>query len=249
MSIKDKLDKNNIPQHIAIIMDGNGRWAKQKGGTRLLGHKSGANSVNEVVEAAVECGVKYLTLYAFSTENWSRPKTEIEGLMSLLINTIDTKLEKLLKYNVKLNTIGDFESLPVKVQKSLQKAIAKSETNNGLTLTLALSYSSKWEIIGAVKAIAEKIQKGILSADSISEATINEHLTTFGIPDPDLLIRTSGELRISNFLLWQMAYTELYFTPVLWPDFSKENFFEAIFDYQKRERRFGKTGEQINSKK
>ena len=249
MSIKEKLNKNNIPKHIAIIMDGNGRWAKQKGGARLLGHKSGANSVNEVVEAAVECGVQYLTLYAFSTENWSRPKAEVDGLMSLLINTIETKLEKLIKYNVRLNTIGDFESLPVKVQKALKGAIEKSSINNGLNLTLALSYSSKWELVRAMKNIGMKVQYGEILPELIDESTINSHLSTFNIPDPELLIRTSGEMRISNFLLWQLAYTELYFTPVLWPDFSKENFYEAIYDYQQRERRFGKTGEQVNNKK
>jgi len=249
MSIKEKLNKTNIPHHIAIIMDGNGRWAKQKGGTRLLGHKNGANSVNEVVEAAVEVGVQNLTLYAFSTENWNRPKLEIEGLMTLLINTIDSKLEKLLKYNVKLEAIGAIDSLPNNVQKALKQAIKKSESNTGTKLILALSYSSKWEITQAVKTIAEKVKKGELNPETINDDTINQHLTTFGTPDPELLIRTSGEIRISNFLLWQIAYTELYFTPKLWPDFTKEDFYEAIYNYQQRERRFGKTGEQVTNLK
>jgi len=248
MSIKETLNKN-IPEHIAIIMDGNGRWAKQKGGSRLLGHKRGANSVNEVVEAAVEVGVKYLTLYAFSTENWSRPKLEIDGLMSLLINTIETRLDKLIKYNVKLLTIGSTESLPKNVQKALLEAIKKSEKNTGTTLILALSYSSKWEITKAVKEIAQKVKNGEINPESIDDNTINNHLSTFGVPDPELLIRTSGEMRISNFLLWQIAYSELYFTPKLWPDFSKEDFYEAIYNYQHRERRFGKTGEQVNNLK
>ena len=230
-------------------MDGNGRWAKQKGGTRLLGHKNGANSVNEVVEAAVEVGVQNLTLYAFSTENWNRPKLEIEGLMTLLINTIDSKLEKLLKYNVKLEAIGAIDSLPNNVQKALKQAIKKSESNTGTKLILALSYSSKWEITQAVKTIAEKVKKGELNPETINDDTINQHLTTFGTPDPELLIRTSGEIRISNFLLWQIAYTELYFTPKLWPDFTKEDFYEAIYNYQQRERRFGKTGEQVTNLK
>ena len=249
MSIKEKLNKTNIPHHVAIIMDGNGRWAKQKGGTRLLGHKNGANSVNEVVEAAVEIGVENLTLYAFSTENWNRPKLEIEGLMTLLINTINSKLDKLLKYNVKLEAIGAIDSLPTNVQKALKQAIKKSESNTGTKLILALSYSSKWEITQAVKTIAEKVKKGELNPETINDDTINQHLTTFGTPDPELLIRTSGEIRISNFLLWQIAYTELYFTPKLWPDFTKEDFYEAIYNYQQRERRFGKTGEQVTNLK
>jgi len=249
MSIKEKINNNNIPQHIAIIMDGNGRWAKQKGGTRLLGHKNGANSVNEVVEAAVEIGVQNLTLYAFSTENWNRPKLEIDGLMSLLINTIENKLEKLLKYNVRLSTIGSIESLPNNVQKALKAAIKKSESNTGLHLILALSYSSKWEITNAVKRISEKVKAGEILPEAITDDTINQHLATFGVPDPELLIRTSGEMRISNFLLWQIAYSELYFTTKLWPDFSKEDFYEAIYNYQQRERRFGKTGEQVSNLK
>ena len=247
MSIQEKLNTTKIPVHVAIIMDGNGRWAKQKGGTRLLGHKSGANSVNEVVEAAVAIGVKYLTLYAFSTENWNRPKLEIDGLTSLLINTIESRLEKLIKYNVKLQTIGAIESLPKKVQQALQDAKEKSAKNTGMTLILALSYSSKWEITTAIQKIAIKIKNGELNPELINDNTINQHLATFDTPDPELLIRTSGEMRISNFLLWQIAYTELYFTPILWPDFSKDNFYEAIYDFQQRERRFGKTGEQVTN--
>jgi len=249
MAFIDKLDKQNIPQHVAIIMDGNGRWAKQRGGTRLLGHRNGADTVNEIVEASVEIGVKYLTLYAFSTENWNRPKLEIDGLMSLLISTIETKLNKLLKYNVKLKTIGDISSLPASVQQKLQEAIKSTEQNTGTELILALSYSSKWEISQAVKEIAKKVAAGTLDPEKIDDSTINQHMSTFGMPDPELLIRTSGEMRISNFMLWQIAYSELYFTSKLWPDFKKEDYFEAIFNYQQRERRFGKTGEQIRNEK
>lgn len=249
MSYKDKLDKHNIPKHIAIIMDGNGRWAKQRGGIRLFGHKSGANTVNEIVEASVEIGIKNLTLYAFSTENWNRPKTEIEGLMTLLISTIDSKLEKLLKYNVRLSMIGQLELLPTNVKDKLLGAMKKSEVNTGLNLVLALSYSSRWELTDAMKRIAEKVARGAITHESIDSNTINEHLSTFGIPDPELLIRTSGELRISNFLLWQIAYSELYFSDKLWPDFSKEDYYQAIYEYQQRERRFGKTGEQIQNEK
>ncbi len=247
MSFKDKIQIQKVPQHVAIIMDGNGRWAKKLGGTRLLGHKSGANSVNEVIEAAVEIGVKYVTLYAFSTENWNRPKLEIDGLMSLLSSTIDSKLEKLIKNNVRLRVIGAIDRLPSNVQKKLQYAIEASKDNSGTTLILALSYSARWEITEAVKKIAQKVKKGELNPETINDNTIIDNLSTFDTPDPELLIRTSGEIRISNFLLWQIAYTELYFTDVLWPDFGKEHFFEAIYEYQQRERRFGKTGEQINN--
>jgi undecaprenyl diphosphate synthase len=247
MTFKEKLDKNNIPKHIAIIMDGNGRWAQQRGGIRLFGHKNGANTVNEIVEASVEIGVSHLTLYAFSTENWNRPTSEITGLMNLLISTIETKLEKLIKYNVRLSVIGQINLLPEKVQTKLSDAINRSGKNTGLHLILALSYSAKWEITEAVKQIATEVAAGNMSVDSISSDTINKHLTTFGVPDPELLIRTSGELRISNFLLWQIAYSELYFTEKLWPDFTKDDYYQAIYDYQQRERRFGKTGEQIKN--
>jgi len=245
MSFKSQIHKDAIPKHIAIIMDGNGRWAKKRGNIRLFGHNQGADSVNDVVEASVEIGLEYLTLYAFSTENWSRPEFEVEGLMKLLASTIDKKLETLLKYDVRLNVIGQIEKLPNTVKNKLEKAIIRTANNKGLTLTLALSYSSKWELTNAMRQIGEKILKGSLTPEKINEETISNHTCTAGIPDPELLIRTSGEFRISNFLLWQIAYSELYFTEKLWPDFKKEDFWEAICAYQQRERRFGKTGEQI----
>lgn len=226
-------------------MDGNGRWAKKKGSLRLFGHNQGADSVNAVVEAAVEIGLENLTLYAFSTENWNRPSLEVDGLMKLLASTIDKKLDTLIKHNVRLNMIGQFDKLPSNVATKLKSAIDTTANNKGLTLTLALSYSSKWELTEAMKQIAEKIKDGELTPADITDKTISEHTCTNGIPDPELLIRTSGEYRISNFLLWQIAYSELYFTDKLWPDFKKEDFWEAIYAYQQRERRFGKTGEQI----
>lgn len=247
MSEISNIDKNNLPSHIAIIMDGNGRWAKKKGNMRIFGHKNGAKAVNEVIEASVELGIKYITLYAFSTENWSRPKSEIEALMSLLVSTIDNELKKLKKHNVRLKTIGDISCLPKRVRQKLETAIDATNNNEGLTLTLALSYSARWEITEAVKKIAFEIKNENLSPESIDANTINAHLCTKNYPDPELLIRTSGEFRISNFLLWQIAYTELYFTDTLWPDFTKEEFYCAIIDYQKRERRFGKTGDQITN--
>lgn len=245
----DNIDKNNLPKHIAIIMDGNGRWAKQKGNIRLFGHNNGAKSVNEVIEASVELGIKHLTLYAFSTENWNRPKFEIEGLMKLLVSTIEKELVKLKAHNVRLTTIGEFEKLPNNVKEKLNFAISETAQNNGLNLVLALSYSGRWEIKEAVKKMAEKLLSGQLNIENIDESTINQYLSTYSIPDPELLIRTSGEYRISNFLLWQIAYTELYFSKKLWPDFTKQDFYEAIFSYQQRERRFGKTGEQLNTEK
>lgn len=248
MTIKSMLNKDNMPQHVAIIMDGNGRWAKKRGNIRIFGHTQGADSVNDVVEAAVECGIKYLTLYAFSTENWSRPEKEIDGLMSLLASSIDKKLATLMKYNVKLNVIGQRSKLPTSVLHKLESAIENTNNNSALTLTLALSYSSRWEITEAIKNIAEDVKDGKLDSDSICEGIIDKYLSTSGIPDPELLIRTSGELRISNYLLWQIAYSELYFTETLWPDFKKEDFWKAILDYQQRERRFGKTGDQIKDK-
>lgn len=248
MTLKSMLNKDNMPMHIAIIMDGNGRWAKKRGNIRIFGHTQGADSVNEVVEAAVEAEIKYLTLYAFSTENWSRPEIEIDGLMTLLSSTIDKKLATLMKYNVKLNVIGQRDKLPQKVRQKLEFAIESTKDNKGLTLTLALSYSSRWEITDAVQRIAEKVKAGVLNTSDINEETVSAHLSTAEIPDPELLIRTSGEYRISNYLLWQIAYSELYFTETLWPDFKKEDFWKAILDYQKRERRFGKTGDQIKGK-
>jgi len=246
MSLLNKIDKSNLPKHIAIIMDGNGRWAKKKGFLRNLGHKSGAKSVKQVVEACAEINVKFLTLYAFSTENWNRPKLEVELLMKLLISSLKKELNTLQKNNIKLITIGNQESLPSKVLKELSYVIEKTKDNNQLTLTLALSYGSREEIIKTIKEISLKVKNNLISPENIDISIINNHLYTRNLPDVDLLIRTSGEQRISNFLLWQIAYAELYFTDVLWPDFSKENLFEAILNYQKRERRFGKTSEQIN---
>jgi undecaprenyl diphosphate synthase len=243
-SISD-IDKTKLPKHVAIIMDGNGRWAKQKGKQRIFGHRQGVIAVREVTEAAAELGIKYLTLYAFSTENWNRPKTEVDALMELLVSTIHKEVKTLNKNKIRLKAIGNLQSLPPKCYKELNNAIQQTSENNHLTLILALSYSSKWEIVDAVKQIVKKASKNEISADDIDEHFFASHLNTNGIPDPELLIRTSGEQRISNFLLWQIAYTELYFSEKLWPDFRKNDFYEAIIDYQKRERRFGKTSEQI----
>lgn len=246
MSLKDKIDESNLPKHVAIIMDGNGRWAKQRGSERLLGHHNGVDSVDLVVEACVELGIKHLTLYAFSTENWNRPHDEIEGLMNLLISTLEKKTESLNKNNVRLNYIGDLASLPINVKNKINESSKTTSGNTALILTVALSYSSRWEILNAVKAIATDVAEKKINIEDISHDTINQHLATYNLPDPELLIRTSGEFRISNFLLYQIAYAELYFTETLWPDFNKEDFFEAIIDYQKRERRFGKTGDQLS---
>ncbi len=242
------LNKDKIPQHIAIIMDGNGRWAKQQGEDRIFGHHEGVNSVREIVEAAGEVGVKYLTLYAFSTENWNRPKEEVDALMELLVATISMETPQLHKNGVKLEAIGDLKSLPVGCFNELQESINTTKDNKGLTLILALSYSSKWEIINGVKEIAEQVASGKLKPNDITEETISSHLCTAKYPDPELMIRTSGEHRISNFLLWQLAYAEFYFTDTLWPDFRKKEFYDAINAYQSRERRFGKTSEQISEK-
>jgi undecaprenyl diphosphate synthase len=248
MITKEQIDAAKLPSHIAIIMDGNGRWAKQQGKIRTFGHQHGVTAVRDTVEAAAEIGVKFLTLYAFSTENWSLPKFEIDALMSLLVQTISKETATLMKNNIRLATIGDTESLPSGVYKKLQKAIDETSGNTRMTLVLALSYSSRWEITRAVKAIAAKVKAGDIDPDKIDEATISDHLCTAGWPDPELMIRTSGESRISNYLLWQIAYAELYFTPKLWPDFRKEDLYEAIVDYQGRERRFGKVSEQLNPK-
>lgn len=245
-SFKDHIDFNNLPQHIAVIMDGNGRWAKKKGAMRIFGHKNAVQAVRDVTEGCGELGIKYLTLYAFSTENWSRPKAEVEGLMELLVNTLKQEIGTLMENQVKLMTIGDISHLPKDCQENLQWAIQKTSQNSGMILNLALSYSGRWEIIKAVQAIAERVKKGEISPEEINEKNFENYLKTSGIPDPELLIRTSGEMRISNFLLWQIAYTELYITPTLWPDFRKEHLYEAIWSYQKRERRFGKTSEQLN---
>lgn len=245
MSLIDAVDKNKIPNHIAIIMDGNGRWAKQRGTQRIFGHRNGVNAVRAAIEASAELGVKYLTLYAFSTENWNRPKVEVEALMSLLINTINTETKTLIKNNISLKAIGNKESLPKAVQKKLDEVINKTSICNGLTVILALSYSSRWEITNAVEQIVNDFSSGKLKHRSVNEELISSYLTTGGIPDPELMIRTSGEYRISNFLLWQLAYSELYFTSTLWPDFDKEELYKAIIDFQKRERRFGKISEQL----
>jgi len=236
----EKLDKTRLPKHIAIIMDGNGRWAKERGYDRIFGHQHGVTSVREITETAAEIGIEYLTIYAFSTENWSRPQSEVDALMELLIDTIEKETPILHKNNVRLMAIGDLSRLPGNAGEKLQRCIATTSSNTGLALVLALSYSSRWEITNALKEICAEIQAGNYAFEDINEALISTHLTTNTIPDPDLLIRTSGEIRISNFLLWQIAYTELYFTQTHWPAFRKENFYQAIYEFQQRERRFGK---------
>lgn len=240
------LDKNNIPKHVAIIMDGNGRWAKRQGKHRIHGHTNGVESVREALTAAGEAGVKYLTLYAFSTENWGRPKSEVNALMDLLVSTIVKEVDELHEKNVRLHAIGDIYSLPEECKNALLNGIEKTKNNKKINLILALNYSSRWEITNMVKKIATQVQSGDLSPDTIDESTLDANLATADFPDPELLIRTSGEKRISNFLLWQIAYTELVFTETLWPDFKKTHFFEAIQEYQQRERRFGKISEQIH---
>ncbi|MEY3412760.1 MAG: hypothetical protein RIQ70_1449 [Bacteroidota bacterium] len=245
--MSDLINQHNIPQHIAVIMDGNGRWAKQKGAARIFGHNHAVKSVRETVEGCAELGVKYLTLYAFSTENWTRPQAEVNALMALLVSTISGEVKTLNKNSIRLQAIGDLKSLPSSCQKELDNAIEATSQNTRMTLVLALSYSSRWEIINAVKAIASDIEKGILKSSAIEEKIFEKYLCTADMPDPDLLIRTSGEMRISNFLLWQIAYTEIYITDTLWPDFRKEHLHEAIANYQKRERRFGKISEQLAS--
>ena len=247
MDLKQSINKTNIPQHIAIVMDGNGRWAKQHGEDRIFGHHEGVNSVREIVEACGEIGVKYLTLYAFSTENWNRPKEEVDALMELLVSTISMETPNLNKKGVRLQAIGDIKSLPESCQNELQESIDITSNNNTVTLILALSYSSKWEITNAVQQIAKQVEAGKLKASEITAKHIEQNLTTNKFPDPELMIRTSGEHRISNFLLWQLAYTEFYFTDILWPDFRKDEFFKSIISYQSRERRFGQTSEQIST--
>ncbi len=244
-SFRNRIDKNRIPQHVAIIMDGNGRWALQHGKARIFGHESGVESVRSVVEGAGEIGVKHLTLYAFSTENWERPKNEVEALMELLVHAIDNESELLMKNNVRLSAIGDLSKMPPKVKERLDGCIGFLNNNTGLNLILALSYSSKWEIINAVKNLVNDSINEKIKPEMINDKLFEKYLNTAEIPDPELLIRTSGEYRISNFLLWQIAYSELFFTEKLWPDFRKEDLFEAIFDFQNRERRFGKTREQL----
>ncbi len=247
MDLKLSINKNNVPQHVAIIMDGNGRWAKKHGEDRIFGHHEGVNSVREIVEACGEIGVKHLTLYAFSTENWNRPKDEVDALMELLVATISLETPNLHKKGVKLQVIGDIESLPKSCQQELQESINVTANNTTVTLILALSYSSKWEITNAVKEIAKQVEEGKLKSSQITSRDIDKHLNTNKWPDPELMIRTSGEHRISNFLLWQLAYAEFYFTDTLWPDFRKQDFYKAILSYQNRERRFGQTSEQISN--
>lgn len=245
MSLLETINKDNLPKHLAIIMDGNGRWAKQKGFLRAFGHEKGTKSVRVTVETCAKLGIENLTLYAFSTENWNRPKLEVDTLMKLLVNSLKKELETLEKNNIRLNSIGNIDLLPAKAKKELLTVIEKTKNNSRMTLTLALSYGSREELINVVKIISEKVKNNIISIDTIDESIINEHLYTRNLPDVDLVIRTSGEHRISNFLLWQIAYSEFYFTDVLWPDFKEEDLYDAIISYQKRERRFGKTSEQI----
>ena len=245
MDLLKEIDTNNLPKHLSIIMDGNGRWAKQKGLMRAMGHENGTKSVKTTIETCAKLGVEFLTLYAFSTENWNRPKLEVETLMKLLVNSLKKELQTLKDNNIKLHAIGNLEKLPKSAYTELLDVIEATKQNTRMTLTLALSYGSREEIVMAVKNISDKVKNNIISIDTIDDSIINEHLYTQNLPEVDLLIRTSGEHRISNFLLWQIAYAELYFTDVLWPDFKEQHLYEAIISYQKRERRFGKTSEQI----
>ena len=245
MSLKDQIDIIKLPHHIAIIMDGNGRWAKDKGEDRLFGHFHGVESVRNIVEGCAELGIEYLTLYAFSTENWDRPEDEVTGLMELLVDTIRQEVSTLNKNNIRLHVIGNLDLMPLSAKKELADAMNETSTNTGLNLIMALSYSSRWELANAMIKIAEKVSIHQITPADITQETIREHLCTAEFPDPELIIRTSGEFRISNFLLFQLAYSELYFTNTLWPDFRKENLYEAIIDFQGRERRFGKTSEQL----
>lgn len=245
MTYKEQIQQNRIPRHVAIIMDGNGRWAKRQGLARMFGHRQGVETVHSITEAAATLGIEYLTLYTFSTENWNRPKEEVDALMALLVDTIAKETPTLMKNNIRLQTIGDISRLPQVTHDKFVACIEETSKNTGLTLVIALSYSARWELIRSTRLIAEAVKEGKMLVEDINEETISTHLTTASIPDPDLLIRTSGELRISNFLLWQLAYAELYFTDCLWPEFTNEEFYHAIVDYQHRERRFGKTSEQV----
>lgn len=245
MSFKNKLNNNKIPQHVAIIMDGNGRWAEKHNRERTFGHQNGIKAVRQAIEGAAEIDIRFLTLYAFSTENWNRPKEEIDMLMNLMVHAIEKESEELLKNNIRINTIGDVDRLQPHTLAVLNDVIEKSSKNTGLTVVIALSYSSRWEITETVKIIAEKVKKGEINPENISEKTISEHLSTSFMPDPELIIRTSAEKRLSNFLMWQASYSEFAFIETLWPDFTKETLFETIYDFQNRERRFGKTGKQI----
>jgi undecaprenyl diphosphate synthase len=248
MSLKDKIDIERLPAHVAVIMDGNGRWAIQHGMERIFGHQKGVESVRGVIEAAAELGIGYLTLYAFSTENWGRPDDEVSALMGLMVQSLNNETSTMVRNNIRMTAIGDLSRLADDVRERLSETIQTTSGSTGLNLIIALSYSSRWEITEAAKKAARESASGKLNPDAIDEVLFEKYLSTEGIPDPDLLIRTSGELRISNFLLWQLAYTELYFTCKLWPDFGKEDFYDAIIDFQKRERRFGKTSEQLPEK-
>ena len=246
MDLKEQIDTKKLPVHVAVIMDGNGRWAKKRGFVRTLGHEKGVDAVRNTVEAAAELGIRFLTMYAFSTENWKRPKYEIDALMRILVNSLHVEMETLMKNNIRLKAIGDLNSLPVKSNRELMKSIDETANNTGLTLILALSYSARWELVEVARSIARKVESNEIKPDQIDISTFISFLSTSPVPDPELLIRTSGEYRISNFLLWQIAYAEFYFTDTLWPDFGKADFYKAILDYQKRERRFGLTSEQLN---
>jgi undecaprenyl diphosphate synthase len=243
--MKEQVDKSLVPQHVAVIMDGNGRWAKKQGIARVFGHRSALKAVREIIEGAAEMGVKYLTLYAFSTENWTRPKIEVNALMTLLVNAIRDETPELLKNNIRLNSIGDITALPDDCQVELRRAIHDTRQSTGMTVTLALSYSGRWDILNAVKALAADIKAQKLDVEDINDQTFANYLNTYNIPDPELIIRTSGEMRISNFLLWQIAYSEFFFTDIYWPDFRKQHLYEALIAYQSRERRFGKISEQL----
>ena len=245
MDLKSKIDLQKLPKHVAVIMDGNGRWAKQHGKPRVFGHRNGVQSVREITEACAEIGVEYLTLYAFSTENWSRPALEVNALMTLLVETVRKEVKTLMDNDIRLTAIGDIEKLPSKTQKALKEGMHTTKDNKRMTLVLALNYSARWEIRNAVQLLTSKVEQKELKSEEITDELISAHLATKDIPDPELLIRTSGEHRISNFLLWQIAYAELYFTDIFWPEFRKDNLYEALLNYQNRERRFGKTSEQI----
>jgi undecaprenyl diphosphate synthase len=248
MQLRKQIDCKKLPSHVAIIMDGNGRWARQRGLDRIFGHQQGVNAVREVIETAAELGIRFLTLYAFSTENWGRPDEEVAALMSIMIQSLSNETDTLLKNNIRLKAIGDMDRLADDVKERLFETIKLTSVSTGPNLIIALSYSSRWETTAAERRISIDVKKGTLNPDSITEEDFEKYLTTYEIPDPELMIRTSGELRISNFLLWQVAYAELYFTEVLWPDFGKDDFYNAIIDFQKRERRFGKTSEQVSEK-
>jgi undecaprenyl diphosphate synthase len=248
MQLRKQIDSKKLPSHVAIIMDGNGRWARQRGLDRIFGHQQGVNAVREVIEAAAELEIRFLTLYAFSTENWGRPDEEVSALMGIMIQSLSNETDTLLKNNIRLLAIGDMDRLADEVRQRLFETMKLTSVSTGLNLIIALSYSSRWEIAMAARRISAEVKKGTLDPSSVTEEEFEKFLSTGGIPDPELMIRTSGELRISNFLLWQLAYTELYFTETLWPDFGKDNFYTAIIDFQKRERRFGKTSEQVSEK-